>query len=98
LCRVANRNLSLTEWEQYLPGQPYRKICPTLPADPALLAEARALARNGDKAGAEASFRQLGELDPECCQTRKAKPITTWLPVRWTGPRNWPARAMTQPP
>jgi hypothetical protein len=65
LCRVANRNLSLTEWEQYLPGQPYRKICPTLPADPALLAEARALARNGDKAGAEASFRQLGELDPE---------------------------------
>ncbi|MDT4897821.1 MAG: hypothetical protein QOH25_2898 [Acidobacteriota bacterium] len=29
-CRVANRNLTPEEWEQYFPGQPYRKTCPNL--------------------------------------------------------------------
>ncbi|HEX8921513.1 MAG TPA: TIR domain-containing protein [Pyrinomonadaceae bacterium] len=30
-CRVANRNFTPEEWEQYFPGQPYRKTCPNLP-------------------------------------------------------------------
>jgi WD40 repeat protein/energy-coupling factor transporter ATP-binding protein EcfA2 len=30
-CRAANRNLTPQEWEQYFPGQPYRKTCPNLP-------------------------------------------------------------------
>ncbi len=30
-CRVANRNLTLEEWEQYFPGQTYHKTCPNLP-------------------------------------------------------------------
>jgi WD40 repeat protein/energy-coupling factor transporter ATP-binding protein EcfA2 len=30
-CRVANRNLTPQEWEQYFPGQPYHKTCPNLP-------------------------------------------------------------------
>lgn len=30
-CRVANRNLTPEEWEQYFPGQPYHKTCPNLP-------------------------------------------------------------------
>jgi hypothetical protein len=30
-CRVANRNLTKVEWQQYLPGEPYHKTCPDLP-------------------------------------------------------------------
>ena len=30
-CRVANRNFTPEEWEQYFPGQPYHKTCPNLP-------------------------------------------------------------------
>jgi len=30
-CRMVNRNLTLAEWAQYLPGQPYHKTCPDLP-------------------------------------------------------------------
>jgi WD40 repeat protein len=30
-CRVANRNLTPEEWEQYFPGQAYHKTCPNLP-------------------------------------------------------------------
>jgi WD40 repeat protein len=30
-CRVANRNLTPEEWEQYFSGQPYNKTCPNLP-------------------------------------------------------------------
>ncbi len=29
-CRTAGRNLTLEEWQQFLPGQPYRPTCPTL--------------------------------------------------------------------
>jgi hypothetical protein len=31
-CRLAGRNLTRTEWKQYLPGQVYRKTCPRWPA------------------------------------------------------------------
>jgi len=27
-CRIAGRNLTQTEWDRYLPGQPYRSTCP----------------------------------------------------------------------
>jgi hypothetical protein len=30
-CKVANRNLSLEEWQKYFPGEPYRKVCAELP-------------------------------------------------------------------
>jgi WD40 repeat protein len=30
-CRIANRNLTPEEWEQYLGDEPYRKTCPGLP-------------------------------------------------------------------
>jgi WD40 repeat protein len=30
-CRVANRNLTPQEWEQFFPGQAYHKTCPNLP-------------------------------------------------------------------
>ncbi len=31
-CRIANRNLTRQEWQQYLGDEPYRKTCPDLPA------------------------------------------------------------------
>jgi WD40 repeat protein/transcriptional regulator with XRE-family HTH domain len=31
-CRIANRNLSLQEWRQYLGDTPYHQTCPSLPA------------------------------------------------------------------
>jgi WD40 repeat protein len=33
-CRILNRNLSLAEWNQIMPGQPYERTCPHLPAGP----------------------------------------------------------------
>ena len=30
-CTIANRNLTRSEWTQYLPGVPYHKTCPSLP-------------------------------------------------------------------
>jgi WD40 repeat protein len=30
-CSRLTRNLTRSEWEQYLPGEPYRKTCPDLP-------------------------------------------------------------------
>jgi WD40 repeat protein len=34
LCPVAGRNLTHAEWRQFLPGRPYQKTCPDLPAGP----------------------------------------------------------------
>jgi hypothetical protein len=31
-CRIAGRNLTHAEWNQYLPGRPYQETCPTYPA------------------------------------------------------------------
>ncbi len=30
-CRIANRNLSALEWQQYLGDEPYQRTCPDLP-------------------------------------------------------------------
>ncbi|UJP01426.1 MAG: WD40 domain-containing protein, partial [Nitrosomonas sp.] len=30
-CRVANRNLTRTEWQKYMGNTPYRATCPELP-------------------------------------------------------------------
>ena len=31
-CRLAGRNLTRSEWDQYLPGRTYRATCPQWPA------------------------------------------------------------------
>jgi WD40 repeat protein/transcriptional regulator with XRE-family HTH domain len=33
LCEVAGRNLTRTEWHEFLPGRPYQRTCPDEPAD-----------------------------------------------------------------
>jgi WD40 repeat protein len=35
-CQVANRNLSLAEWQRYMGDAPYHRTCPQLPAESAL--------------------------------------------------------------
>ncbi len=32
-CTVAGRDLTRTEWDRYLPGEPYRRVCDLLPGD-----------------------------------------------------------------
>jgi WD40 repeat protein len=39
-CGIAGRNLTLAEWNQYLPGRPYQQTCAAFPPDPAALATA----------------------------------------------------------
>ena len=36
-CNRLTRNLSLEEWQQYLPNEPYEKTCPNLPIHPSVL-------------------------------------------------------------
>jgi WD40 repeat protein len=31
-CKLLNRNLSMAEWDRFLPGRPYERTCPDLPA------------------------------------------------------------------
>jgi hypothetical protein len=35
-CQRATRNLTWQEWQQYLPGEPYRQTCPHLPVHPSV--------------------------------------------------------------
>ena len=32
-CRLVRRNLSMTEWQQFLPGRPYQRTCAEFPQD-----------------------------------------------------------------
>ncbi|MER7393958.1 TIR domain-containing protein [Streptomyces sp. NPDC000151] len=41
-CRLVNRNLSTSEWEQFVPGVDYRRTCPGLPSGPGAPREAPA--------------------------------------------------------
>lgn len=38
-CSLVARNLTWSEWQQYFPGQSYRKICPNLPAHYSVITE-----------------------------------------------------------
>jgi WD40 repeat protein len=33
-CRLVRRNLSMTEWQQFLPGRPYQRTCAEFPSGP----------------------------------------------------------------
>jgi WD40 repeat protein len=63
-CRVANRNLTYQEWQQYLLDEPYRKTCPNLPIHPSFIEAGRDLARKGDIEGAVTIFRRAVQLEP----------------------------------
>jgi WD40 repeat protein len=41
-CKMASRNLSLEEWNRLLPGRPYERTCPDLPAGQGAAADAPA--------------------------------------------------------
>jgi hypothetical protein len=63
-CRVAGRNLTKQEWQQFLRDEPYRKTCQNLPIHPSFFEAGRELAKAGDFEGAIAIFRRARELDP----------------------------------
>ncbi len=73
-CRIAGRNLSYTEWEQYFRGIEYALPCSELPVHPSLLSEGRKLARSGDIDGAVRIFQRAVELDPGL-----KTEVTKWL-------------------
>jgi len=60
---TAGRNLTMDEWKQYFPQQPYSKTCDVFPASPEAIEEelgrAHLFALNGDAAEAEAAYRQV---------------------------------------
>jgi len=62
-CAIANRNLTLGEWEQYFEGEPYRKTCEELPINPSVLKQGVSLAKDGDFESAVPILRRARELD-----------------------------------
>ena len=67
-CRIANRNLTYREWEQYLGrDMPYWRTCPTIPLDPAIMDEmieqADAHAREGLTKQAETLRRGIEGIE-----------------------------------
>lgn len=57
-CRRTRLNFTLAEWERFLPGQPYRPVCPESTASlPDFVTRAEALALDGDSAQAETAFQ-----------------------------------------
>lgn len=63
-CTTAGRNLTLDEWEQDFPGQPYHKTCDDLPIDASLLRRGWDLAYKGYVEGAVAQFQLAVDLEP----------------------------------
>jgi hypothetical protein len=63
-CQSVGRNMSLTEWQQYLEDQPYHKTCPNLPLHSSFIEVGRDLARRGDIKGAVRQFQKALELEP----------------------------------
>ena len=71
-CRIANRNLTYSEWQRLMGDVPYRATCSEVPLDVDDLTEAGArLARDGNLSGAAAVFRSIpqsqasGPRDPD---------------------------------
>jgi WD40 repeat protein len=65
-CQVAGRNLTWTEWQQYLGDQPYRLTCPDAPLGLVeLFNRGDALAQAGQKQPAAQAFEQAVKLAQE---------------------------------
>lgn len=63
-CSVANRNLSLSEWRQYMDDAPYEKTCDENVIHPSLVEWAEELALRGDAAGARRVLDRILEQEP----------------------------------
>ena len=75
-CAKLSRNLSWTEWEQYMGGTAYEETCATLPIEPAeRLAEAVALDQEGDRRSASRAFEQAVTLVRETPAARLSNRI-----------------------
>jgi WD40 repeat protein/tetratricopeptide (TPR) repeat protein len=81
-CRIANRNLTVQEWRQYFPDQPYRKTCTDRGLDPGLLRKAVELARAGNLEEALARFHDIQKMDPSSDPTAEARFLASGLVER----------------
>ena len=65
-CKIANRNLTVAEWRQYIDQDvlSYRLTCPDCPIHPSFTKYGWSLGRNGDMSGAGKIFKRASELDP----------------------------------
>jgi hypothetical protein len=69
-CRRAHLNFTQVEWERFLPGQPYRPVCPNSVAGlPEFISRAQALALDGDPQ-AETAFQTTVEWVMQTTDTR----------------------------
>ncbi|MDE5100934.1 MAG: hypothetical protein O4861_22415, partial [Trichodesmium sp. St16_bin4-tuft] len=69
-CRRLSRNLTAEEWQQYINSdlETYQKTCDQLPVHPSLIAEAKNLAKTGEKPKIKQAisiFKKALELEPE---------------------------------
>ena len=64
-CTRLNRNLTVSEWRQYIADETYRRTCPNLPIHPSFVELGIDLARNEEIEGAIAQFQKALELDPD---------------------------------
>ncbi len=62
-CRLAARNLTWLEWNQFFPNAAYHKTCEDWPIHPTVLKAAQDLARAGQKESAVVQFEYLRKLD-----------------------------------
>ena len=61
-CGRLIRNLSLDEWKQYMPEEPYRATCPNLPGDPAVfLTQAEDSLKTEDHEQVASLYKQAAE-------------------------------------
>jgi WD40 repeat protein/serine/threonine protein kinase len=64
-CQVVGRNISLSEWERFFPGQDYRLTCPDLPIHPGYILEAQLIAQQGEIEHANNLLRVAVEIEPQ---------------------------------
>jgi WD40 repeat protein len=74
-CKIANRNLMIDEWRQYVDDNvlSYRRTCPDLPIHPSFIEYGKQLARTGDVDGTIKIFKRAKELDPSLNLDPKAE-------------------------
>jgi tetratricopeptide (TPR) repeat protein len=63
-CRTAGRNMTEEEWEQYMGGLPYQKICSEITIHPSVIEAARDTARSGEIKTALAQFKRILQIEP----------------------------------
>ena len=65
LCGRLSYNLSWSQWQEHLEGEPYRKTCPDLPVNPDFPKQGRKLVNQGKSDEAVRMIKELNAAAPE---------------------------------